>query len=169
MSCATPRSSRRPAGCARCWPTSIRSRPPISCVSASRARPRTPTSCQASEYALAAVGEAGPGGLAGELDRLGVALGLHVAEALRVRVEDHVQLALLDTLVQPGASEDQAANPMDQAATGGPHQLGPVLVDVLTQGGGGLPDLAIHRELEEVDELVAPKALVDEVELDRGL
>ena len=83
---------------------------------------------------LAAVGEAGPGGLAGELDRLRVAIGLHVAEALALGVEDDVELALLDALVEPGAAEDEPADPVHEAAVGGADQLGPVLVDVLARG-----------------------------------
>ena len=91
-----------------------------------------------SNVRLAPVGEASPGGLAGELDRLGVALGLHVAEALRLGVEDDVELALLDPLVQPGAPEDEPADPVHEAAAGRADQLGPVLVDVLAERGGGL-------------------------------
>ena len=44
-----------------------------------------------------------------------------------------------------------------------------MLVDVLTQGGRGLADLAVHGELEEVGELVASQSLIDEVELHRSL
>ena len=81
----------------------------------------------------ALVGEPGPRGLARELDRLGVAIRLHVAEAVRLAVEDDVELALLDPLVEPGAAEDQPADPVDEAAVGGPDELCPVLVDVLAE------------------------------------
>jgi hypothetical protein len=56
--------------------------------------------------ASAPVGDAAPGGLSGKLDQLVAAIGLDVAEGLGVLVEDDVQLALLDPLIEPGAAED---------------------------------------------------------------
>ena len=58
---------------------------------------------------------------------------------------------------------------MDEALVGGADQLLPVLVDVLAEGGAGLPDLAVDRQLEQVLELVLVEALPDEVELHRRL
>src|SRR5215218_7994444 len=81
----------------------------------------------------AAVGDRGPGRLGRELDQLGVAIGLDVAEGLARFVEDDVELALLDPLVEPGAAEDQPPQPVDEALVGGPDQVLPVLVDVLAQ------------------------------------
>ena len=88
---------------------------------------------------------------------------------LRVGVEDDVELALLDPLVEPGAAEDEAPDPVDEAAVRGADELGPVLVDVLAERRGGLADLAVDGELEQVVELVAREAAVDEVELHRRL
>ena len=104
-------------------------------ASGSRPRGRTP-SCLAKP--LAPVRESSPGGLAGELDRLGVALRLDVAEGLGVGVEDDVQLALLDPLVEPGAAEDESADPVHEAAARRADQLRPVLVDVLAERRRGL-------------------------------
>ena len=80
-------------------------------------------------------------------------------------VEDDVELALLDPLVEPGATEDEPAKPVDEALVGRADELGPVLVDVLAEGGGRLADLAVHRELEQVVQLVAREPVLDEVEL----
>ena len=74
-----------------------------------------------------------PARLLGELDELVAPLGLHVAEGLGVLVIDDVELALLDPLVEPGAAEDEAADPVDEAAVGGADELLPVLVDVLAE------------------------------------
>ena len=159
-------------------------RPRTTCASGSRAPPRirscfaaSSAGCSASRplpslsagLRLAPVGETGPGGLARELDRLRVAIRLHVAEGVRVGVEDDVELTLLDPLVEPGAAEDEAPDPMHEAAVGGADELGPVRVDVLAQGRGGLADLAVHGQLEQVVELLVLEPLVDEVELHRGL
>src|SRR6185437_91687 len=104
-----------------------------------------------------------------ELDRLAAAIGLDVDERGAVVVEGDVQLTLLDALVQPGAAEDQAAQPVHQRALGGAHQLGPALVDVLAQGGGGIGDLAVDDEVDEVLGLVLLDGSADEAELARGL
>src|ERR1700742_4988768 len=113
----------------------------------------------------AAVGDAAPRRLLGELDQLGAAVGLDVAEGLGALVEDDVELTLLDPLVEPGAAEDEAADPVDEAAVGGTDQVLPVLVDVFAEGGGGLGDLAADREVEEVVDLVLVEPLADEFEL----
>ena len=84
-------------------------------------------------------------------------------------VEDDVELTLLDPLVEPGTAEDEAPEPVHEAAVGGPDELGPVLVDVLAERRGRLADLAVDGELEQVVELVALEPAVDEVKLHRGL
>ena len=62
------------------------------------------------------VGDAIPAGLGRELDRLAAAVGLDVDEPLGVLVERDVELALLDALVEPGAAEDQPAQPVHERA-----------------------------------------------------
>ncbi len=113
---------------------------------------------------LAPVGDAAPGGLFGELDQILAAVRLDVAEGLGALVEDDVELPLLDALVEPGAAEDEPAQPVDEAAVGGADQLLPVLVDVLAESGAGLGDLAADGEVEEVVELLLAEALGDEAE-----
>src|SRR6201989_3216994 len=119
--------------------------------------------------ASAPVSDSPPARLLGELDELGAAGGLDVAERLGALVEDDVQLALLDPLVEPGAAEDEAADPVDEAAVGGTDEVLPVLVDVLAEGGAGLGDLAADREVEQVVELLLAQPLADEGQLHRGL
>ena len=86
-----------------------------------------------------------------------VAIGLDVAEGVRALVEDDVELALLDPLIEPGAAEDEAADPVDEALLGAADELDPVRVDVLAEGGGRVADLAVDRELDEVVELLGPR------------
>src|ERR1700709_2970979 len=100
--------------------------------------------------ASAAVGDAAPRRLLGELDELGAAVRLDVAEGLGALVEDDVELALLDPLVEPGTAEDEPAQPVHEAAIGRSDQLLPVLVDVFSEAGVGLRDLAADREVEQV-------------------
>src|ERR1700750_3419828 len=104
--------------------------------------------------ASAPVGDAAPARLLGELDQLGAAVGLDVAEGLGALVEDDVELTLLDPLGEPGAAEDEAADPVDEAAVGGTDQILPVLVDVFSERGAGLGDLAADREVEQIVELL---------------
>ncbi len=110
-----------------------------------------------------------PRRLGGELDRLAVALGLDVGEGLRVDVEGDVELALLHALVQPGAAEHQPPQPVHEAAVGRPHELGPAVVDVLAQLRGGVGDLAVDREVDQVLELGLAEPAADEAELHRRL
>src|SRR6185436_18743758 len=102
-----------------------------------------------------------PGRLFGELDQLRATVRLHVTEGLGALVEDDVELALLDPLVKPGAAEDEAADPVDEAAVGGTDQVLPVLIDVLAEVGAGLGDLAADREVEEIVQLLLAQALFD--------
>src|ERR1700712_2620307 len=111
--------------------------------------------------ASASVGDAAPRRLLRELDELGAAVGLDVAEGLGALVEDDVELALLDALVEPGAAEDEAADPVDEAAVGGTDQVLPVLVDVFPEGGAGLGDLTADGEVEEVVDLLRRQPLAD--------
>jgi len=118
---------------------------------------------------MAAVRDATPVGLRRELDWLAVALRLHVPERVRGVVEDDVQLAFLDALVEPGATEHEPAQPVDERAVGGADELRPAVVDVLAEAGGGVDDLAVDREVDEVFELLVTEAPADEAELQRGV
>jgi hypothetical protein len=83
-------------------------------------------------------------------------------------VEDELELALLDALVEPGAAENQAAQPVDERPVGRAVQAGPGSVDVLAQGGGGVDDLAVHREVDQVLALLVLEGSVDKAEPDGG-
>ena len=99
------------------------------------------------------VGDPAPGRLGRELDRLAVALGLDVAERVRGLVEGDVELALLDPLVEPGGAEHEPPQPVHERAIGGADELGPAVVDVLAERRGGVDDLAVDRQVDEVLEL----------------
>jgi hypothetical protein len=79
------------------------------------------------------------------------------------------ELALLHPLVKPGAPEDEAPQPVDEALVRGADEVIPVLVHVLAEAGAGFADLAVHRQLQEVLELMLVEPLVNEVELHRRL
>src|SRR3954464_3134387 len=91
----------------RSWCSSTSSRVPAIPIPMSTAGRSTPPSYPR----LAAVRHLAPRRLGRELDDLVVAVGLCVAERVRAVVEDELQLALLDALVEPGAPENQAAQP----------------------------------------------------------
>ena len=95
--------------------------------------PRLPSPAQLTFVSGARVRHALPVRLGRELDRLLVALGLDVAEGVGGVVEDDVQLALLDALVEPGGAEDEPAQPVHERAVGGADQLRPAVVDVLAE------------------------------------
>src|SRR5439155_1452348 len=115
------------------------------------------------------IGHAPPRGLGGELDRLAAALGLHVGEGLRVRVEGDVELAFLDALVQPRGAQDQATQPVHERAVRRADELGPAVVDVLAQRRARVGDLAVDREIDEILQLGVAEAPADEGELHRRL
>src|SRR4051794_4946606 len=134
--------------------------------------------CQASRKLLAfgdgrglarRVRDPAPIGLGGELDRLVVALGLDVAEGVGRLVERDVELALLHALVEPGGAEHEPAQPVHERALGRPDELGPAVVDVLAEGGGGVLDLAVDGQVDEVLELDALEPRGHEAELERRL
>ena len=83
--------------------------------------------------------------------------------------KDDVQLALADALVEPGAAEDEPAQPVHERALGRPGEVGPALVDVIAERRGGVEDLAVHGEVDEVLELSIVEAAADEAEADRRL
>src|SRR6202042_1638230 len=79
--------------------------------------------------------------------------------------EGDVQLTLLDALVQPGAAEDQPAQPVHERALGRADELGPALVDVLAQRRRGIGDLAVDDEVDQVLGLVLLDGAADEAQL----
>src|SRR5437588_157069 len=57
-----------------------------------------------------------PARFGSQADRLVPAVGLDVDERIGAIVKPDVELALLDPLVKPGATEDETAQPMDERA-----------------------------------------------------
>src|SRR5947209_376784 len=86
---------------------------------------------QARSVQSTTVGDVAPGGLGRELDQLVAAFRLRVAEAVGRLVVEDLELALDDPLVEPGAAEDEAAQPVHERALGGADELGPAGVYVL--------------------------------------
>ena len=58
---------------------------------------------------------------------------------------------------------------MHQRALRGSDELGPAVVDVLAERRGGIVDLAVDREVDEVFELILAQPSADEAELQRRL
>jgi hypothetical protein len=88
---------------------------------------------------------------------------------VRVGLEAHVELALLDALIQPRGAEDEAAQPVHERAVAGADELGPAVVDVLAEGRRGLVDLAVDGQVDEVLQLGLVEPAGDEAELQRRL
>src|SRR4051794_9792600 len=128
-----------------------------------------PAERRVSGASASGVGDPVPGRLGTELDRLRLAVRLHVAEGLRAVAEDDVQLALLDPLVQPGGAEHEPAQPVHERAVRRPDDVRPAVVDVLAEAGRRVLHLAVDRQVDEVLELGRLEAPGDEPELDRRL
>src|SRR5581483_1083169 len=118
---------------------------------------------------MPAVGDAVPAGLGCELDRLPAALGLGVHEPVPLVIEADVELSLLDALVKPSTAKDQPSQPMDERALRGPHQLGPTVVDVLTERRSGIGHLAVDYKADEVLGLVVLDRTPEKPDLARRL
>ena len=58
---------------------------------------------------------------------------------------------------------------MHERALGRADELGPAVVDVLAQRRGGVEDLAVDGQVDEVFELLLAEAAADEAELQRRL
>src|SRR5918997_1776784 len=124
-----------------------------------------PGSCSATAGMLAPIPDRAPARLGRELDQLEVAIRLGVPEGVGVLVEDHLELALHHALVEPGAAEDEPADPVDERALRGAVEVAPAVVDVLAQLGLRLVHLAVDREVHEVLALVVAEGAVHEAEL----
>src|SRR5205807_488422 len=118
---------------------------------------------------LSTVGDVAPGRLGRELDQLVATVRLGVAEAVGRLVVENLQLALDHALVEPGAAEDEAPQPVHERALGGADELGPAGVYVLAERRGGVRDLAVDGQVDEVLALRVVERARHELELRRGL
>ncbi len=84
-------------------------------------------------------------------------------------VEGDVQFAFLDPLVEPGAAEDEPAQPVDETLVAGSGQVLPVMGDVDAQFRARLLDLAGNGQMEQVIELGEGQAGSHETEPHCGL
>src|SRR4029077_16856797 len=102
----------------------------------------------------AEVGDPSPARLGREFDGLAAAIGLDVNEGAAVVIQEDVELTSLDALVEPGAAEDEAPQPVHQRTIRGTDELGPALVHVLPERRRGIADLAVDNQVDQVLGLV---------------
>ena len=82
-------------------------------------------------------------------------------------VPRHLEQAFLDTVVEPGAAEDQLAQPVDERLAVDERDALPVADEVAAERASRLLDPALGRELDEVVRLVVVELVrLDEAELD---
>ena len=84
-------------------------------------------------------------------------------------VECDAQLTLVHALIEPRAAEHEPAQPVYERALGRADELWPAVVDVLAERRGGVVDLAVDREVDEVFELILAQSPADEPESQRRL
>src|SRR4029079_16915097 len=84
-------------------------------------------------------------------------------------VPDHLEQALLDPVVEPGASEDQLAQPVDERLAADQRDPLPVADEIPPELAARLLDAAVGGELDEVGGLVIVQLVgLDQAELDRS-
>ena len=99
-----------------------------------------------------------------ELEQRPAALRLRVAEVAGVVDPRHVEQALLDAVVEPGAAEDELAQPVDERLAVLERDALPVADEVEAEPAPRIVDPAVGDELDQVGGLL----LVDVVRRDRA-
>jgi len=85
-------------------------------------------------------------------------------------VPDDLEQSLLDTMVEPGAAEDQLAQPVDERFALDEGDVLPVANEIAAERRAGLFDRVPLDELDQVGRLVVVELVPsDEAELDGGL
>ena len=108
-------------------------------------------------------------GTGAELERRAVAAGVAIAELGFGFVPVHVQQALLHPVVEPGAAEDELAQPVDEGLALHERELLPVAHEVAPQRAARLFDPSVGCELDQVLGLVLVQVVaLDQAELDGG-
>ena len=95
-----------------------------------------------------------PRGHGRELEQGAIAAWVAVAELAFLLVPVHLEQALLDAVVEPGAAEDELAEPVDERLSLDERDALPVAHDVPAEVASRLLDPAVGRQLDEVVDLL---------------
>ncbi len=110
-----------------------------------------------------------PGRHRRELEQRAAAARVAVGELGAVVVPDDLEQALLDAVVEPGAAEDELAQPVDERLALDEGDTLPVANEVAAERAAGLVDAALRRQLDEVGRLVVVQLVrLEQPELDGG-
>jgi holliday junction DNA helicase RuvB len=135
-----------------------------------RARAATAVADEASLFSLLApVLELVPGRHGRQLEQGAAAARVPVAEIGHAVVPRDLEEVLLHAVIEPGAAEDQLAQPVDQRLVADQRDAFPVPNQVSAQRAARLGDVAVGRQLDQIGGLfLLQLARLDEAELDRG-
>src|SRR5436190_4568395 len=89
-----------------------------------------------------------------EVEQRAVAAGVAVVEVVRAVVPRDLEASVLHRLVEPGAAEDELAQPVDEGLLAEERDPLPVPPQVAAERAPRLVDLAVGGELDEVGDLV---------------
>src|SRR5215475_186295 len=103
-----------------------------------------------------------PGWRRRELEQRTVAAGLEVRELGGRVVPRHVEPAVLDAGIEPGAAEDELAQPVDERLAVHERQPLPVAHQIAPELAARLFDQPVGRELDEVVCLLVVELVVDD-------
>jgi len=93
-----------------------------------------------------------PGGNRRELEQRAAAARVSVGELRAVVVPRHLEEALLDAVVEPGAAKDELPQPVHERLVADEGDPLPVADQVLAQSAAGLLDPAFGSELHEIED-----------------
>ena len=95
-----------------------------------------------------------PGRHRRELEQRAPATGLGVAEVAALLVPGDLEQPFLDAVVEPGATEDVLAQPVDERLSLQQADTLPVADEVAAERAAGVGDAAVGGELDQVCGLV---------------
>src|SRR3954463_3422701 len=101
-----------------------------------------------------------PGGRRRELEERALAAGLEVGELRGVLVPGDVEPAVLDPMVEPGAAEDELAQPVDERLPVDEREALPMTDEVAAELAPRLLDQAVRGQLDEVFGLLVVQLVV---------
>src|SRR5262249_51207737 len=110
-----------------------------------------------------------PGGHRSELEQRPAAARISIRELRFVLVPGDLEQPLLHAMVEPGATEDELAEPVDEGLAVDEGNALPVANHITAQWAARLDDLTVGRQLDQVGRLVVVElAGFQEPELDGG-